>query len=177
MQRLAWATRGPAQGAQRAWYDRQEADCTKRLVLAQPDPGHDGFLHHNSFMRCGRLPALCRCSQCAAVPLQSHICCLFHNAAAAYDTWAQLADFYHSLGGSCKAVSVHNVSRCLKTAIHAAGMCCAGEAVASWCLSDGSVPDLTGAVGAGACRYLSDHSWQQEHVEWRGSSSNYRIQP
>ena len=53
MQRLTWTTRGPAGGAQRAWYDCQEIDCIERPVLQQPDPGHDGFFYYNHFMRCG----------------------------------------------------------------------------------------------------------------------------
>lgn len=108
MQRLTWATRGPAGGTQRAWYDCQEIDCIERPVLLQPDPGHDGFFYYNHFMKCDGVPALCHCRRCAAAPVQRQTCCLFHSPAAAYATLAWRADLCHSSGAFCRAMCACN---------------------------------------------------------------------
>ena len=123
MQRLTWATRGPARGPKPAWYVCQEVDSIRCHMLQQPAPGRSDFFYHNHFVRCGGLPAPCRCSPCAVEPLQSPLCSLPNGAAAAYGILAQLARYHHSSGRFCRATRGRDVARVQKTAVHAARMC------------------------------------------------------
>ena len=146
MQRLTWATRGPAGGTQRAWYDCQEIDCIERPVLLQPDPGHDGFFYYNHFMRCGGVPALCHCRRCAAAP------CSARPAACSIALLPRMPP-WHGLP-TCVTAEVPCV--CLQlwpelsTEPFVLQECAVLEdSSGAMLLSDSSVPDSSGAVGEG----------------------------
>lgn len=124
MQRLTWATWGPARGPEPTWCDCKEIECLGRRMLQQPALGRSGFFYHKYIVRCGGLPASCPCSPCAVVPLQSPLCSLSNGAAAAYNILALLANYHCSSGRFCRATCGRDVARVLKTAVHVARMCC-----------------------------------------------------